>query len=265
MAHQHTPTPAARLDPAANVAHLRRQSRLFADAVRRGPLDAPVAACPGWDLRRLVEHLVAVHLWATQAAATGARVDFSAPTPPADDGYADWYLEAATGLSAVLEGLDPDAPTWHVFPTERVNRVWPRRQAQETTVHRWDAEHAVAGVGGGDVTPIDPALAADGIDEYFEIMLPRLIQRSGQAGSSIALPTTSVHVHCLDTAGEWLVSVGDDASLQLARQHAKGDAALRGRAEDLLLRLWGRPVADGAVDIAGDPAAATQWLALGGL
>ena len=42
----------------------------------------------------------------------------------------------------------------------------------------------------------------------------------------------------------------------MTREHAKGDAALRGRAEDLLLTLWRRPVPAGAVDVVGDPAAA---------
>ena len=50
----------------------------------------------------------------------------------------------------------------------------------------------------------------------------------------------------------------------MRREHAKGDAALRGPAESLLLRLWGRAVPDGSVDLVGDPDAASAWLALGG-
>ena len=188
---------------------------------------------------------------------------FADPTPPGDGDFASWYLESANALTDVLEGLDPDAPTWHIFPAEKVNRVWPRRQLHETMVHRWDAEQAVSG-DGGSTTPLDPVFAADGIDEYFELMLPRLIKRAAGEGSLIALPTTSLHVHCLDTHGEWLVLVADGA-LVMTREHAKGDAALRGRAEDVLLKLWGRPVTEGAVDVVGDAAAAEQWLALGGL
>lgn len=184
---------------------------------------------------------------------------FADPTLPADGDYVAWYLESANALVDVLDGLDPDAPTWHIFPAERVNRVWPRRQLHETMVHRWDAEQA-----GGSTTPLDPVFAADGIDEYFELMLPRLIKRAAGEGSSVGLPSTSLHVHCLDTQGEWLVLVADGA-LVMTREHAKGDAALRGRAEDILLQLWGRPVADGAIDVVGDPAAAAQWLALGGI
>ncbi len=263
MALDHAASPAP-LDSAAFIDHLRHEAELFADAVRRGPLDAPISACPGWDLRRLAEHLTSVHMWARTAASTGERVAFADPPTPTDGDYATPYVAAADSLIEVLDGLDPDGPTWHIFPVERVNRVWPRRQAHETLVHRWDAEQAVALVAGGSTTPMSPELASDGIDEYFEMMLPRLIKRSAAEGSAVALPTSSLHVHCLDTHGEWLVSVGDEATLVMTRAHAKGDAALRGRAEDLLLRLWGRPVADGAIDVVGRAEAASQWLALGG-
>ena len=60
----------------------------------------------------------------------------------------------------------------------------------------------------------------------------------------------SIHVHCTDTEGEWLVRRdGDD--LVVTREHAKGDVAARGSASDLLLFLWGRrPVS--ALDVFGD-------------
>jgi predicted lipid carrier protein YhbT len=91
------------------------------------------------------------------------------------------------------------------------------------------------------------------------LALPRLVSRE-----SLPLPGSSLHVHCTDVAGEWLVRADGDR-LAVTREHAKGDAALRGRAEDLLLTLWGRPVPDGAVDTVGDPAAAEAWLTLGGM
>lgn len=242
------------IDPVVHLSHLRRETGLFAEALRRGPLDAPIAACPGWDMQTLGRHLATVHAWAETAARTGEPTRFIDVELPADGDIAGWYQGYADRLIGTLSTLDPDAPTWHIFPVERVNRVWPRRQAHETMVHRWDAERA-----GGSTTPFDPTVASDGIDEYFEVMLPRLMKREGGV-----LPAASLHVHCTDTAGEWLIRAGDGA-LTVVREHAKGDAALRGRAEDLLLRLWGREVAEGGVEIVGDPDAATAWLTLGGL
>jgi uncharacterized protein (TIGR03083 family) len=237
------------------VAHLRADTERFLAALERGPRDAPVAACPGWDLKALAVHLGGVHRWAAVAAAQGRAPERGevqrAPEEPA--ALAGWMREGADGLATTLAGLDPDAPTWHPFPAPQLAGLWPRRQAQETVVHRWDAEQAV-----GDVTPIDPVLASDGVDEYFEVMLPRRLERDGPP-----LPSGSLHVHCTDTPGEWTVRIVDGA-LAVERAHAKGDAALRGPAEALLLRLWGRPQLADAVEVIGDAAVADQWLALGG-
>jgi len=41
-------------------------------------------------------------------------------------------------------------------------------------------------------------------------------------------------------------------------------AELRGTALDVLLRIWGRPVADGTLNVTGDHMVAGGWLALGG-
>ena len=49
----------------------------IADALRTGPLDAPVRACPGWDLAELGRHIGYIHRWARLATLHGAR--------PADD------------------------------------------------------------------------------------------------------------------------------------------------------------------------------------
>jgi len=48
------------------------------------------------------------------------------------------------------------------------------------------------------------------------------------------------------------------------REHAKGDAAIRGTARDLWLTMWGRHAVAGEVDIVGDRAVADAWTAIGG-
>lgn len=242
------------LVPIDYVSHLRADADRMARAVETGPLDAPVAACPGWDLRALVAHTGWVHRWANAAASSGQRPEQTDFPAPGDADLADWLRDGASDVAAALAAIDPDAPTWHVFPVARVGRVWPRRQAHETALHRWDAEHAIGAAG-----PIDPQLASDGIDEYFEVMLPRLVARDGAT-----LPEANIHLHCTDTAGEWTAHT-ENGELRFTREHAKGAAAIRGRAEDLLLAMWGRPTPDGALDIVGDRAVADAWLALGGL
>jgi uncharacterized protein (TIGR03083 family) len=245
------------LTPAWYADHVVADAERFATVLGSVGLDAPAPSCPGWSLARLTEHLGQIHRWARFCAANGRS--------PSDDeaaglesfrreGVADWMRTGAAELAATLRTVDPSAPTWHPFPVDRVGAVWPRRMAHETAVHRWDAELA-----GGTTSPIDARLASDGIDEYFEVFVPRLAMRAG-----VELPPHSLHLHCTDVEGEWLVWT-DDGAFRMIRAHEKGDAALRGPAEAILLRLWGResPRA-GELSPVGDASALDAWLALSG-
>ena len=136
----------------------------------------------------------------------------------------------APTLADVLRTIDLDGPTWHPFAVAKTGWVWPRRQAQETSVHRWDAEHAI-----GATTPIDPELASDGIDEYLDLMLRRCVTRERST-----LPVGSLHLHCTDTDGEWLMSLDRRLELVHVPTPRRAAALLRGPAEALLLRLVGR-------------------------
>lgn len=235
------------------IDHLAAAADLLTSVVGGGPLDVDVPSCPGWDLRRLATHVGVVHRWATSAVITGEAPSARPLEPDAGTDMAAWLSEGADALVACLRDADPNRPTWHPFPAPQVVATWARRQAHETIVHAWDAEHAR----GGPTTPIDPAMASDGIDEYFSVMLPRKVTRDGAS-----LPGYSLHVHCTDVEGEWLVAA-EGVNVSIERVHAKGDAALRGPAETLLLALWGRSP-DAQPDVVGDVNAARAWLAIGG-
>jgi uncharacterized protein (TIGR03083 family) len=263
---QHEPAPDGHDHPVDHeaarhryVEHVLADTERFATAVRRGPLDAPVAACPEWDLRALTSHMGQVHRWARHSAVNAAppeSFDALAADPNLDaEGLAQWLEQGAADLVDVLRTIDLDGPTWHPFPVPRIGHVWPRRQAQEISIHRWDAERAA----GLAPAPIDPELASDGIDEYLHLVLPRLVKRD-KAG----LPSGTLHIHCTDTHGEWLVTA--DPEYTVVRAHQKGDAALRGPAEAILLRLWNResPRADELSPV-GDETVLEAWLALSGL
>lgn len=241
------------------VVQVTANGERFAEIVRNGPLDAPVVSCPDWTLLDLAHHLGYVHRWARLAAATaappdGAQIE-SPPSGGADD-LADWMAAGVTGLTATLADLDPDAPTWHPFPFEPLAGVWPRRQAHETAVHRWDAESAVRAF-----TPIDPLLAADGVVEYFELIIPRLVQRDG-----IVLPSGRLHLRLDDADLLLTITASDHAGVGLAITTASGSSAepaddiVVGRAEDVLLALWGRQ----PLPTAPESEVARRWLAVGG-
>lgn len=210
-------------------------------------------------------HTGGVHRWATHAithAAPPSKLDEPKPGPQASGGeLGAWIREGAGPLIESLAGTPLDADSWHPFPAEQKAWVWSRRQAMETMVHRWDAEHATAGG-----ATLEAGLAAVGLAEFFEMLWPRVIGRE-----NAACPDASLHVHCTDddlpaNAGEWIVW-GDGGEFRMEAVHRKGDAALRGPAADLLLVMMGRADLEtvGTVDLVGDPAAVAAWFALPGL
>ena len=230
----------------------------FTTVLRSGPLDAPVPGCLGWDLHRLTAHLGFVQRWARLAVVTGAAPDPAAIdelAPDADTAQViDWFEAGATRLVEAFTGLDPEGPTWHPFPVAQVAAVWPRRQAQEAYVHAWDAESAI-----GTTGPLDPAVAADGVAEYFEVMVPRRITRDGTPA-----PVGVLEVVCTDavfhTGSDRLVVRVDDPMQVTVDPTASPQGTLRGTGEELLLALWARrPVATAPTD-----PLAVAWLAHGG-
>jgi uncharacterized protein (TIGR03083 family) len=243
------------LDP--YLTSIRSDSERMTSAAIDGDLSAPVAACPGWDLRQLVAHTGAVHRWATKAITGGRapeRVEYAFPSPDASgDELGTWLVDGAAALAASLAGSDPEAPTWHPFGLEQRVWVWARRQAQETMIHRWDAEVAAFGT-----SALEPASAAAGIAEFFDLALPRIFVRE-----SVPVPSPSLHVHCTDRDGEW-IAWNEDGEYRFAPEHRTGDAALRGTAADLLLVLMGRAPRS-SIDLVGDSEAAAAWLDLPGL
>jgi uncharacterized protein (TIGR03083 family) len=239
-----------------HLARLGVDLEAFARAVEHGPADAMVVGCPGWTLVDLGDHLGQIHRWVIGAITTGGPPEpglagEAAPTNDLD-ALAAWFREGAERLLTLLASTDPSAPTWHPFLVEpKVAGLWRRRQAHEACVHRWDAEHAI-----GRPAVIAAEMAADGVDEYWTVMLPRMLTREGRS-----TPATTIAVELTDTAERWVVC--GDSGLPVLDAAADPVALLRSDAESVLLALWGRPSAR-PLTISGDGDALAAWLALGG-
>lgn len=214
-------------------------------------LDAPVAACPEWDVARLVVHIGQVHSWMTETieADTTQRPSHPFVDAPAGDLIA-WERDILSRLVEVLRSTDPQRPSW-TWGTDQHVSFYARRMAQETLVHRWDVENAV-----GEVTPIDSELACDGVDELIHVGM----QSSTNPKRVFEYPSGSLHLHRTDGAGEWLLRL-EEGRLVATREHAKGDVAVRGAAPDLLLYLWGRRQQN--LEIFGDQGLADAWATVG--
>jgi uncharacterized protein (TIGR03083 family) len=224
------------------------ESAAFDSAVRATPLDAQVPPCPAWTVADLVYHLGEVHyFWGEVARRRLAAPEVEPPMRPPDGELVAWAARQAIELGRTLRETDPATPVWTWAPQKDVAFI-VRRMAQETAVHRWDAEAAA-----GEPGPIEAELASDGIDEFLAFFLDHRFRDGGRLDGS-------VHLHATDTPGEWLVHEEPDGALTVTAAHAKGDAAVRGPASDLLLALWRRVGLD-RVEVLGDRDVAERLVA----
>ncbi|MBB3035784.1 maleylpyruvate isomerase family mycothiol-dependent enzyme [Hoyosella altamirensis] len=219
-------------------------------------LDVPVPTCPGWNLERLVGHLGRVHRWAAAYLADGTEAAAgvsSGNRPPRGADVLPWYKESLEILIDELSRTDPDTPA-DTFAGPGTAAFWFRRQAHETAVHRWDAENAVSP---GHASGIDATLAADGIEEWLTVFVPRILSAQADGRGS----GTSLRLECseIDSA-RWTLTLGDDGP-SVRRGRGEAQAVLRGRASDLLLAVWRRTPLD-SVELTGDRACAAQILDL---
>lgn len=216
--------------------------------VAAGALDADVAACPGWDVSQLLVHVGQVYNFISGALDNVGTSERPSPSPvdvPDGEARIEWLAALHGELSAKLRATDADATAWNWAGTGTAG-FFHRRMAHETMVHRWDAEQAA-----GAESVLDSDLATDGVDEVLFVGM----QHSTNPDKVFEYPTGSLHLHRTDGEGEWL-AVNDGGSLIVTREHAKGDAAVRGSGGDLLLWIWGR---GGDVEIFGDEAVAAAW------
>jgi uncharacterized protein (TIGR03083 family) len=238
------------MDPDRLLASLRRDSAGLLEAVRAAGPHAPVPFCPGWTAQDLAWHIGEVHeFWGT---IVGDRLDdpgsyTQSPRPTTFDATVTFAETTAAALLEALETTDPSTPVWTWGSDSSAGFVL-RRMAHETSVHRLDAERTA-----GRAHTIDAELASDGIDEFlFEFLTWVDKDAAPLAGS--------VHVHCTDVVGEWIVRDDGEGGYDVAREHAEGDAAVRGPAQDLLLALWRRVPLHG-LQVVGDRATAERLLA----
>jgi uncharacterized protein (TIGR03083 family) len=238
------------VDSLRHLEALRRDSEALLAAARAADPATAIEDCPGWTPVDLVWHIGEVHwFWSSivgdRLPGPGAYV--APERPDADDEVFAFAERSAHRLDDVLSSTDPSTEVWTWSEPHDAGFVI-RRMAHETAVHRVDAERAA-----GRDHRIEPELAADGVDEF----LTHFLRWAAKDAEPIE---GRVHLHCGDAAGEWTVTMDDDGGWNVAREHSKGDAALRGDAHDLLLVLWRRAPLD-AVQVFGDRDIAARFVA----
>lgn len=247
-----------RLDHSGYLAHLGQDSARFVEVLSRTAYESAVPTCPGWTAADLLFHLAEVQaFWARivgRRLTTAEEVGELSTTRPDDDGELPALFAEWTGLlQQALRDTSPDTAVW-TWANEQTAGFCGRRQAHEALIHRLDAELTA-----GARTPIDAALAADGVDEVLGVMY----------GEPPAWGTfTPDHDHVVrfaatDTGDAWSVTIGRFAGLEpgdgaehesdcldWVAEDVAPTASVSAAAADLDCWLWRRPP-EGEITVTG--------------
>ncbi|QES40142.1 hypothetical protein DEJ49_03355 [Streptomyces venezuelae] len=223
------------------------EGQLLARAAAEAGTDAKVPTCPDWQVRDLLRHVGMVHRWAAAFLAEGrTSYRLGGELPDLDgDPLVAWFREGHAALVATLESAPPDVECWTFLPAPSPLAFWARRQANETTVHRVDAESAR----GGTPSPLDVAFAVDGIEELLFGFHAR-----GKSRVRTDVPRV-LRVRATD-GRTWTVRLSDGPPVAEHGATAPADCEVSGPATRLYLALWNRlPFPE----VTGDTALAELW------
>jgi uncharacterized protein (TIGR03083 family) len=228
-----------------HVAAAEVAAAALASALRDGSPDARVPTCPDWSLADLAEHVGNFSgLWAHVLCEGTGRPKTPFPDIPDGAARAGWFEDQAGHLMSELRATPPDTTVWTWDPENDKAIFAARRSTHELTVHRFDAQLGARGA----ADPIEPDVAADGIEEIF-VMVRAWAGPGRGDGETLHLHSTEGH--------EWLIAMTPDG-LEIERAHGKGDLALRGAVSDLELVLLQRPPL-GQVERIGDESVLDVW------
>jgi uncharacterized protein (TIGR03083 family) len=240
------------------LAALDRESSRFLAVLRDADPGGPVPSCPDWDAAELLWHLTGVQwFWAT--IVEERRQDptgLEEPTRPEKyDELVAAFEEQSSRLLRVLSDADPDTEVY-MWAEDRTVGYIRRRQAHEALIHRLDAELTT-----GTVTPLDAALASDGVHEALDVMF------GGCPSWGSFEPTGArIDVRVTDTGLTVPVVLGrftgtdpeagkaydeEALSVRAADPSAPADALVSGTADALDAWLWHRRDAAG-LTVEGD-------------
>jgi uncharacterized protein (TIGR03083 family) len=226
-------------------------------AVVPDKLTAPVPTCPGWTVADLTRHVAEVYLHKTLAMREGTEPETFPPPGLAgeepvallDRTYADLRAEFAT-----RKPTDP-AGSWYT-PDQTVG-FWIRRMAQETVIHRIDAELGA----GQPVAPVPDDLAVDGTDELLKVFVAYSVTEWGDYFTDV-LGGSPGRTYTVRTGGAaWRVRTGP-GRFEVADGPGDGpaDVTVSGPPEAVLRWVWNResPGQPSEVTVQGAPEAVEE-------
>ena len=257
-------SPGTQLDDDRYHRELQALTLRLAEAAHDADPAQPVPTCPAWTLAQLTAHVGFGHRWAAVIVERRATTpvppdqvdDLQVPAAPEE--RRRWLLAGARRLSDAVRRAGPQTRVW-TWADDQTAGFWLRRITHDTLVHCLDAELAV-----GREVGLASDLAADSVSDLLDMfsILPRIddfpaLAELRGSGQTLHFQATDPG---LGPAGEWLAR-RLPSGVTWEHGHGSGDAALRGRALDLLLVLSRRaPLGGSRVEASGDPGLLAHWL-----
>jgi uncharacterized protein (TIGR03083 family) len=132
-----------------------------------GHLEERVPTCPEWTVDDLTWHVGMVYLHKATTMREGAQPEKWPPDYDDDASAIELIDGAYRQMVEEFATRDPAEPSVTWYGPDQTVGFWIRRMAQETVIHRIDAELGAR----EQVTPVADDLAADGIDELFKVFV----------------------------------------------------------------------------------------------
>jgi uncharacterized protein (TIGR03083 family) len=214
---------------AADFARLRSVARIDQSAA--------VPTCPGWRVADLTGHVAEVYLHKAAAMRDGVepqewppkQLALQEPLALLDRAYVELTHEFAT-----REPSD-QAGSWYT-PDQTVG-FWMRRMAQETVIHRIDAELATD----QPLASIPDDLAVDGVDELLKVFVAFGVANWGRYFTEILSASPGRTYLVRADAAAWRLRTGPGVfDVQDGPGDTPTDVSVSGASTDVLRWVWNR-------------------------
>ncbi len=224
---------------AADFARLR--------AVVPAGLGAAVPSCPGWTVADLARHVGEVYLHKTLAMREGAEPEPWPPAELADSEPLTLLDRAYAALLAEFATRKPEDPAGSWYTPDQTVGFWIRRMAQETVIHRIDAELGT----GQPVAPVPADLAIDGIDELLKVFVAYSVAEWGDYFTGILTGSPGRTYEVRAGGAVWRVRTGPGLSaVEDGAGDDTADVTVTGPPAAVLRWMWNR-------ESAGEPSGVT--------
>lgn len=252
------------------LAVIRAEADRFADVLSSADPEARVPTCPDWSARDLLKHLTQVHqFWAAvigrrlTGEAVGEFEESQTQLPDEVPALLDLRRQATDDLVKALTERADEEPAWSWFAPDQTVGFTRRMQTHEATMHRVDAELAA----GLPISPIDPAVAAAGVDHVIDVMWNWVpVDATRSATGTLELVATDTGQRWLLQTMRWSGSAwgqeftDQPTCVRVATGKDQPDATVSGTAQDLDLLVWTR--ADRSIARDGDAGVLAQFQAV---